>query len=168
MTPIAVWKTHFHGFLDPTTWMDWSQDSYLYDEDFNYFGVFGTAVVIWDSQTGEALHEFPHPDIVWSAGWSPDESQIVTGAEDGIIRIWDVQTKSVLHQWQAHKVGNVKVSSVDWSPDGAYILSASEDGITRIWKIGVQIPQNSPTGDDPGITRRISLANGLVGQSMQS
>lgn len=54
-------------------------------------------VVIWNVGSGEPLVEMDcHPDLVYSACWNWDGSQLVTTCRDKKIRIIDPRTGKVL------------------------------------------------------------------------
>ncbi|KAF5334716.1 hypothetical protein D9758_017351 [Tetrapyrgos nigripes] len=62
---------------------------------------------------------------------SPDGTRIVSGSEDGTVRIWDAQTGTAIGEpLRGHQDW---VQSVAFSPDGARIVSGSDDRTVRIW-----------------------------------
>lgn len=66
---------------------------------------------------------------------SPDQTEVVTGSQDGRIRLWEVATgKRTRISRQAH---SLTILSVCWSPDSDrfQIASGSEDGTAFIWDI---------------------------------
>ncbi|KAG1900068.1 WD40-repeat-containing domain protein [Suillus fuscotomentosus] len=66
---------------------------------------------------------------------SPDQTEVVTGSQDGRIRLWEVATgKRTRRSRQAH---SLTILSVCWSPDSDrfQIASGSEDGTAFIWDI---------------------------------
>jgi len=60
---------------------------------------------------------------------SPDGNQIVSGSEDGSVRVWDGKTEQ-LRELQGH---TGSVYSVACSSDGIRIVSGSEDKSVRVW-----------------------------------
>ncbi|KAF9601730.1 hypothetical protein IFM89_022817 [Coptis chinensis] len=50
---------------------------------------------IWDALTGDELHSFEHKHIVRAYTFSEDTYLLLTGSEDGTIRIW--QTGPINH-----------------------------------------------------------------------
>ena len=64
-----------------------------------------------------------------SVAYSPDDSEIVWGMENGKVKIWnkDIKKTNILGRHSQ------EVTSVAFSPDGSRIASGSEDGTIRIW-----------------------------------
>jgi cytochrome c len=56
---------------------------------------------------------------------------LVSGADDGTVRVWSLQTGKEVVAFS----GQGKVSGVAISPDGRLAASAGEDGTVRIWKL---------------------------------
>ncbi len=64
------------------------------------------------------------------AAFSPDSSTIVTGGEDGSVRLWDSECKEISQPLLGH---SSNVESVAFSSDGKRIISNSSDGSIRLW-----------------------------------
>ncbi|MBW3579170.1 MAG: WD40 repeat domain-containing protein [Actinobacteria bacterium] len=76
----------------------------------------------------------PHPRLELPGGrqdftLDPTGSQVVVGDEDGMARVWDLQTGAVLQVLEGH-AGKVIVTS--FSPDGRWLVTTDEQG-ARIW-----------------------------------
>jgi WD40 repeat protein len=71
-----------------------------------------------------------HTGNVYSVNCSPDGTRIVSGGNDGTIRIWDADTFEEILVLRGHES---YVHSVCFSPDGTMLASGSGDGTIRIW-----------------------------------
>jgi WD40 repeat protein len=88
---------------------------------------------IWDAATGSTilvLAAYPNAGpaasykyAVNSAVFSPDGTRVLTGAEDGSARIWDVETGKLFTVLAGHTGA---VTSAVFSPDGQRIVTTSE------------------------------------------
>ena len=67
--------------------------------------------------------------------YSADGKYLLSGSEDKIVRLWDVQTGKVLRRLVGH---TGKVVSVAFTPDGRRGLSGSVDGTMRLWDLGTR------------------------------
>ncbi len=71
-----------------------------------------------------------HGGRVYSVVFTPDEKFIITGAGDGYVRVWDVETGEEVQRLTGHTKA---VNAVDITSDGKIILSGSADGTLRLW-----------------------------------
>ncbi len=72
-----------------------------------------------------------HTDGVWSAEFSPDGSQFVTGGLDNLIKLWQLDGLEIA-QFTGH-TGAIR--STTFSPDGQMILSSSSDKTIALWNL---------------------------------
>lgn len=72
-----------------------------------------------------------HTDNINTVAVSPDGTQVVSGSEDHMIRIWSISTGQ---QMGDALIGhNCRILSVAFSPDGTRIVPGSVDATIRIW-----------------------------------
>jgi WD40 repeat protein len=101
------------------------------------------SIKLWDAQTGQELrtvvghkNRVPSsrlaPDVspITCCGFSPDSRFFISGAEDGILITWNVETGAIVHSFPEQKS---TVSSCCFSPDGMMIVSGYEDGTLILW-----------------------------------
>lgn len=67
-----------------------------------------------------------------SVCFSPDGKYLATGAEDRLIRIWDIENKKIVMVLQGH---DQDVYSLDYFPSGDKLVSGSGDRTVRIWDL---------------------------------
>jgi WD40 repeat protein/DNA-binding XRE family transcriptional regulator len=87
-------------------------------------------VRVW-REAGQSLHLIwqAHTDTVSALAFSPDEKTLVTGSWDGAIKLWDVESGSLLWtRWQTGTIG-----SLTFAPDGLTLASGNEDASVRLW-----------------------------------
>jgi WD40 repeat protein len=64
--------------------------------------------------------------------WNPDGNLLVAGDADGLIKVWNIDTKTLVDSLEWH---HYMVHTLDWSPDGNYISSAARDHSLHIWDV---------------------------------
>jgi len=100
----------------------------------------GTAKV-WDTRKGEhCIANFTgHSADVNSVQWFPDGNCVVTGSDDGSVRLFDVRSYRQINQYvnpsnvSLHSEDPAGVTSVDVSKSGHYIFSAYDNGHVYMW-----------------------------------
>jgi glucose repression regulatory protein TUP1 len=97
---------------------------------------------IYDVETGQlavSLQDMQHSDdgddgdlYIRSVCFSPDGKCLATGAEDNIIRVWEIVTAKVIHQFTGH---DQDIYSIDYARNGKFIASGSGDRTVRLWDV---------------------------------
>lgn len=99
--------------------------SYAFQDD----ETFVSSLQVYDAQTGEALSVLEDDeDSPVTFAYSPDESLLVTGANDGTVSFRDATTLEALTTFPAHE----SVPDIQFSPDGARMVTGDSSGI-MVW-----------------------------------
>jgi WD40 repeat protein len=73
-----------------------------------------------------------HADSVLTVAFSPDGSRIASGSDDGLVKVWDSQSRAEVLTLPGHTAG---VTVVAFSSDGDRLASGSADGNVRVWDL---------------------------------
>ncbi|HKR48595.1 MAG TPA: pentapeptide repeat-containing protein, partial [Pseudonocardiaceae bacterium] len=71
-----------------------------------------------------------HTGWVRSVAYSPDGTHLLTGGDDGSVRIWDAATGEPVRHLTGH---TGRVWSVAYAPDNTHLLTGGADGSVRVW-----------------------------------
>jgi WD40 repeat protein len=63
---------------------------------------------------------------------SPNGKRVVSGSEDGAVRLWDLDTGKVIAKWTEH---TRNIRSVCWNRDYERVVSGYFDGTARVWDV---------------------------------
>jgi len=107
---------------------------------------FGGEARVWDASTGEPIgRPLTGLSITQRARFSPDETKLVTSSEDGVIRVWDVESGEQRWEWQnAGAVAGVHERAVEFSPNGKMIATSSPDGTVQFRDAATGRPLGKP------------------------
>ena len=89
---------------------------------------------MWHTSTKEHIADFHDargtPD---GLEISPDGKSMVNGFHGGVIRIYDIETRSLYHQFNTEEsAGPTKFA---FSPDGSILVSGSNNGTLLLWDL---------------------------------
>ncbi|XP_076918869.1 WD40 repeat-containing protein HOS15-like isoform X1 [Bidens hawaiensis] len=97
---------------------------------------------IWSLKQDTCLHDLKeHTKEIYTIRWSPtgpgtnnpnQQLVLASASFDSTIKLWDVETGSLLHSLVAH---GDPVYSVAFSPNGEYLASGSLDKCMHIWSV---------------------------------
>ena len=98
---------------------------------------------LWDAKSGAALspplmaqegfHPIMLPKFVNSVAFDPEGRTIITGANNGRVRLWDAVKQVPIGKSLLSYGGSIK--SIAFSPDGRRFASGSADGTIRLWDV---------------------------------
>ena len=87
-------------------------------------------LVVRDAGSGRVLYTIHHPAIR-GFDFSPDDLELATVSNDGMLRTWRVADGIELHSVHAH---NVSANGVAYTSDGKTIGTVGSDGLFRCWR----------------------------------
>ena len=88
-----------------------------------------------------------------------DNSKIVSGSYDGIIKVWDLNTGKLLNTLKGH---SDMVGSLAVTPDNNEIVSASSDSTIRVWDVNTGKCYSRYEFDTPIISITLSKTRNLI------
>ncbi len=131
---LEVWhlptRTRVHSFGDIDALG--GQAAYSPDGRLIAAGTLDSAVKVWNADTFELLHRLDgHQGTILSLTFSPDNSQLITAAEDNTIRSWRLESGSEVGQLRIDS--GAATYSMAYSPDGLRLITGGKDGAIRVW-----------------------------------
>ncbi|KAF2457078.1 WD40-repeat-containing domain protein [Lineolata rhizophorae] len=124
------------------------------------------AAQIFDVESGAPVAHLQDPSLpedgdlyIRSVCFSPDGRYLATGAEDKIIRVWDISMGSIKTSFTGHEQD---IYSLDFARNGRLIASGSGDRTVRLWDVDTSQQIMQLSIEDGVTTVAISPDNRLV------
>jgi guanine nucleotide-binding protein subunit beta-2-like 1 protein len=132
-------KTNLHGHTGYVNSVTVSPDGSLCASG----GKDGSAM-LWELNEGKHLYTLDAPGVINSLVFSPNRYWLCA-ATDTLIRIWDLEHKSVVidltsqvPEFYAHAQVKTKIPSalsLSWSADGSTLFAGYSDSLIRVWQV---------------------------------
>lgn len=88
-------------------------------------------VKVWDTYTGTVQHTFPHKHVVRTVDISPDGRWVVSGGNEKIIRVFDLEAPGQKPKESIPHTGAVK--TVLWDEWRKKVISAADEKSVKVW-----------------------------------
>merc|ERR1719422_2555983 len=89
-----------------------------------------------DMTTKKLVHTLEgHAMPIRSLCFSPDSQKLITGSDDGHIKMYDVAHATLIGTVSGHTSW---VLSVTFSPDNEHFASSSSDGQVKVWEVATK------------------------------
>ena len=87
---------------------------------------------IWEASGQRLRHVWRgHTDMTWTLVFSPNNQFLASGSNDGLLKLWDVTSGSLI--WSGRHTSFV--NRLSFSPDGRMIASAGFDARVCLWDV---------------------------------
>ncbi|CAI6333446.1 unnamed protein product [Periconia digitata] len=124
------------------------------------------AAQIFDVETGTPVAHLQDGSLpedgdlyIRSVCFSPNGQYLATGAEDKVIRVWDIASRTIKHQFTGHEQD---IYSLDFARNGRIIASGSGDRSVRLWDLETNTQLRNLSIEDGVTTVAISPDNRFV------
>jgi WD40 repeat protein len=116
------------------------------------------AIKIWDVKTGDLLSAIEQEEMVFSLAWTSDQQKLISGSENGLIRIFDTawQELTILEGHQ-----NL-VYAISLCPNDRLLASASWDETARLWNLDTNLQVGSPLQHEDAVNGAAISSDGKL------
>jgi WD40 repeat protein len=105
-------------------------------------------IKIWDAKTGKLLFTIKHELPVWSLVWTSDQKKLISGSDDGKIRIFDTATWQQTNILEGHENG---VYVISLARNNRLLATASWDKTVCLWNLDTNVPVCPPLQHDANV-----------------
>ncbi|XP_072045637.1 serine-threonine kinase receptor-associated protein-like [Amphiura filiformis] len=109
---------------------------------------------VWDSVKGEELHSFTHKHIVKTVDFSQDSKHLLTGSNEKVIRIYDLEKVDAEPVTFTGHTGALRY--VRWCVGEKQIISAADDKTIRVWDVRSQLEVKKIESDSSSLSMDLS------------
>ncbi|NEO00908.1 MAG: WD40 repeat domain-containing protein [Moorea sp. SIO3I7] len=109
--------------------------SMTFSPDGNLLATSGSGTAqLWDL-SGKKVAELTtaYPYGVVSISFSPNGKLLATAGLDGIVKLWDLESKLQVAEFNAEDRGQVR--DLSFSPDGKLLAMVRNDGVAKFWRV---------------------------------
>ena len=90
---------------------------------------------IWNIETSQSRKLEGHTSRLRSIAFSPDYQKLVSGGDDGTVKIWNIKSGECL---KTFSVPETWIWSVSFSYDGQMIAHSNDNGTAQIWDVNTE------------------------------
>lgn len=96
-----------------------------------------------------------HKGASLSLAWSPDGARFASGGDDGTLKIWALQAKSLAFRRLGESPGTA-LRALSISANGKFVAAGSEDGTVFVWSLETQSLAGNPFRLRPGTIQSLA------------
>ena len=113
------------------------QDSMQYPDDVQSNALRSLVAAVQNSREQNRLygHEEGHEGSVRAVAYSPNGKYIISGSMDKTLKLWNVETGSLIREMNAPRD---RIYAVAFSPDSQRVVSAGGDMTLQIWNVSTR------------------------------
>jgi WD40 repeat protein/tetratricopeptide (TPR) repeat protein len=130
----------------------------MFSPDGRHVATAAAGVKVWDATTGRLVFFLDPPVGVTSADYSPDGKRLLTGGQDGTVRLWDARTGQQAGEPLKH---DGPVTGARFSPDGGRVLSIAR-GAVHLWEVATRAPVRTLRPPHGSVHKAALRSDGLV------